>query len=383
MRTDFYKGYTLDRGFQVFLEGYPAARHTLDYSYLDLHPFLPGAIIRYRNSFSTLSDPFRAPWLALRGLFAPVGGLLDKLRVALLRSELLSKSVDDILDGRKESLGLDIYLQKKGFSKRFISTFFRPFYQGIFLAPLSEQTQRMFEFVFRTFAVAPASLPANGIGAVAKQMHQALPSNVNQRFNARVTEIGQGFVKIGSEQLKADAVIIATEGPEAMRLLGDRIETTSSRGSICLYFGKKGKSPVGQPILVLNGDESDGPVNNMIVASDVVPTYAPKGCALISATIVGDALGRSDQVLEGEVRKQMGKWFGEDEIAEWELLRIYRIPHSQTAQGPDFVFDKETALGGGLFVCGDHRNSPTLHGAIVSGRQAAERALAYCTQRNV
>lgn len=330
-----------------------------------------------------MSDPFRAPSLALRALFAPVGGLLDKVRVAMLRAELISKSVDEVLDERVESLALDAYLRKKGFSQRFISTFFRPFYQGIFLAPLSEQTQRMFEFVFRTFAVAPASLPARGIGAVAEQMSQALPANVDMRLNTRVTELGEGFVRINGEELKADVVVVATEGPEAVRLLGGRIETSSSRGSICLYFGKKGKSPVGRPILVLNGDEGDGPVNNMFVASDVVPEFAPEGYALISTTVVGNAQGYTDEMLEREVREQMERWFGQEEVTNWELLRIYRIPHSQTAQGPDFTFDKETTMGGGIFVCGDHRNSPTLHGAIVSGRQAAERALAYCVQGNV
>lgn len=319
----------------------------------------------------------------MRALFAPVGGFLDKLRVAMLRAELISKPVDEILDERAEPLTLDSYLRRKGFSQQFISTFFRPFYQGIFLAPLSEQTQRMFEFVFRTFAVAPASLPARGIGAVAEQMRQALPTNVDLRLNAHVTDMGEGFVKTDEEELKADVVVVATEGPEAVRLLGGRIETGSSRGSVCLYFGKKGKSPVGQPILVLNGDEGDGPVNNMFVASDVVPAFAPEGHVLISTTVVGNAHGRDDDVLEGEVREQMGRWFGKEEVAKWELLRIYRIPHSQTAQGPDFIFEKETALGGGIFVCGDHRNSPTLHGAIVSGRQAAERAMAYCEQSNI
>ncbi len=33
-------------------------------------------------------------------------------------------------------------------------------------------------------------------------------------------------------------------------------------------------------------------------------------------------------------------------------------------------------LGGGLFVCGDHRNTATFDGALLSGRRAAEALLA-------
>eukprot|EP00177_Eucheuma_denticulatum_P005076 GFKZ01009252.1.p1 GENE.GFKZ01009252.1~~GFKZ01009252.1.p1 ORF type:complete len:464 (+),score=53.84 GFKZ01009252.1:112-1503(+) len=382
VRTDQYKGYTLDRGFQVFLEGYPSAKEQLDYEELDLRPFWPGAMIRFAGAFYTIADPFRSPLLAMNGLFAPVGNFVDKFRVALLRGKLLAKSVNSILNEGTKSLPLDVYLQKEGFSKIFVSAFFRPFYQGIFLAPLRNQSSKMFEFVFRTFAAAPASLPRTGIGAVTEQLGALLPPDVQVRLNTTVTEVGKGFVKIGNEELKCDVLVVATEGPEAIRLLGNRIDAGNSRGSICLYFSKEGPSPVGRPMLVLSGEEGDGPVNNMFVVSDVVPTAAPKDCVLISTTIVGDDLGRSDDNLEQEVREQMSRWFGIDEVREWELLKIYRIPHSQTAQDPDFSFEKGTDLGDGVFVCGDHRNSPTLHGAIVSGKQAAEEARLYISRKD-
>jgi len=54
------------------------------------------------------------------------------------------------------------YLRKEGFTSSMIDRFFSPFYQGIFLAPLEEQSSRMFEYVFRMFLSAPASLPSKG-----------------------------------------------------------------------------------------------------------------------------------------------------------------------------------------------------------------------------
>lgn len=336
--------------------------------------FLPGASIHYQGAFHTISDPFREPLLSLSGLFAPVGSLVDKLRVALLRTQLLLTAVDEILSTPPKPL--DAHLKLASFSDRFINTFFRPFYQGIFLAPLSEQSSTMFSFVFRMFAEAPASLPAAGIGAITQQMRNALGDAVDVKLNTRVIEIGDGNVTTDSGTITAPIIIVATEGPEAVRILGGDITTTDSRGSICLYFTSE-TAPRTRPMLTLNGDgDIDGPVNNMFIPNTVASSYAPKGKTLISTTIVGDELGKSDAELEASVRQQMKGWFGSD-VDKWSLLRIYRIPHSQSAQNPDYIFEKDVMLGEGLFVCGDHRNSPTLNGAILSGRQAAEKALAY------
>lgn len=46
--------------------------------------------------------------------------------------------------------------------------------QGIYLAPLSEQSSRMFEFVFKMFAERGISLPKAGIGAVSDQLASQL-----------------------------------------------------------------------------------------------------------------------------------------------------------------------------------------------------------------
>jgi len=59
VRTDRVEGFQLDRGFQVFLTGYPEARTTLDYSSLGLKPFYSGALVRYAGQFHRMSDPLR------------------------------------------------------------------------------------------------------------------------------------------------------------------------------------------------------------------------------------------------------------------------------------------------------------------------------------
>lgn len=54
---------------------------------------------------------------------------------------------------------------------------------------------------------------------------------------------------------------------------------------------------------------------------------------------------------------------------------VCRIPYAQPAQNSPYTVGDggQLEVRPGLFVIGDHRISPTLHGAISSGRLAAEQ----------
>jgi len=47
VRTDQVDGFLLDRGFAIFLTGYPEAQKVLDYEALNLRPFYAGADVRF------------------------------------------------------------------------------------------------------------------------------------------------------------------------------------------------------------------------------------------------------------------------------------------------------------------------------------------------
>lgn len=65
-----------------------------------------------------------------------------------------------------------------------------------------------------------------------------------------------------------------------------------------------------------------------------------------------------------------------DHIAAVLFLLVCRIPFAQPNQSPPTNFRRPVALGGKLYVCGDHRDSATFDAAIASGRRAAEALLA-------
>src|SRR5690606_35338228 len=131
--------------------------------------------------------------------------------------------------------------------------------------------------------------------------------------------------------LSSRAVVLAVEGPEAARLSLGRVAAPSSGASTSLYFAAP-ESPLGKPYLLLNGDRT-GPINNLCVPSDVAPSYAPAGQALVCASLLGpsgkSAGARAD--LESEVRRQLSEWFG-GQVERWEYLRDYSIPHALPGQ---------------------------------------------------
>lgn len=365
VRTDVVDGFQLDRGFQVLLTAYPEARRVLDYERLGLRAFESGALIRRDGGFARLADPRRHPLKALEGLRAP-GGLLDKLRVVRLRGRLARHSLNELLTAPQVTTAEA--LRREGFSGAFVDAFFRPFLGGIFLDPSLETSSRLFAFVFKLFSEGEAALPAAGMQAIPRQLAEGLPEGTI-RYGATVESADPGEVVLaGGERLKARSVVVAADGPEAARLTG-ALEAPAPRAVTTLHYAAE-RSPVGEPLLVLNG-EGRGPINDLCVPSDVAPSYAPPGAALVSATVLGiPAL--TDGQLDTAVREQLSGWFGA-QVRGWRLLRVLRIPFALPAQPPAAVspVERPARLQDGLFVCGDHRGTASIQGAMVSGRRAA------------
>ena len=176
------------------------------------------------------------------------------------------------------------------------------------------------------------------------------------------------MVIAGGERLAAPAIVVAADGPEAARLTG-AVEAPAARGVTTLHYAAE-RSPVGEPVLVLNG-EGRGPVNDLCVPSDVAPSYAPPGAALVSATVLG-VPPLPTRALDAAVREQLRGWFGA-QVDGWTPAP--RPPHPVRAPGAAaggaLPAERPVRLREGLYVCGDHRDTASIQGAMVSGRRAA------------
>ena len=125
---------------------------------------------------------------------------------------------------------------------------------------------------------------------------------------------------------------------------------------------------------MLNSDGTS-PVNNLVDMSAASPDYAPAGQTLLAVSVIG--LPASDDAeLDLAIREQMRGWYGES-VQSWRHLRTYRIPHAlpqyrpvTNRQPPDY-----RAVEPGVYCCGDFRESPSINGALESGRNCAAAIL--------
>ena len=277
------------------------------------------------------------------------------------------------------------------------------------MAPLENQSSRMFSFVFKMFSEGSATLPLGGMAAVSKQLEaKALESGVDVRVNCAVSQLrqreGGGFLidtNEGKTCFEADSVVVATDVAVAQTLLSRvaKIEINepdikiAQRSVGCLYYSFEGEAPVSDPILILNGEGKnrgtlESPINNVCFPSSVHANVAPQGYGLCSVCILGgtiDAYKGNEEELDQAVREQLGSWFPnfQDAIrSSWQLKQIYYIPNAQPLQdgafaatvngGRDCTEFRGEKLPSQLYVCGDHMATSSLNGALESGVYAGK-----------
>ncbi len=367
-RTDKVDGFLLDRGFQVLLTAYPAAKRLLDYEKLDLRRFEPGALVRYQGKFHRFADPWRRPRHFLATALSPIATIGDKLRVARLKRRVCHGSLEQLYQLPETTT--DARLRDEGFSNRIIEHFFRPFLGGVFLEAELQTSSRMFDFVFRMFAEGEAALPAQGMGQMARQVSDTLPAETI-KTNARVKNIVKNLVKLESgEALTAENIVVASDAPAAARMLGDR-SLTNWHQVTCVYFAAD-QPPIEEPILVLNGEKA-GPINNLCVPSQVAQSYAPNGQSLVSVSVLGIHNSGADGSMLNRVVQQLVEWFG-DGVKDWRHLKTYEIPLALPDQSPPALtpVSKPSKREEGIYLCGDYLDTASIQGAIVSGQRAAD-----------
>jgi phytoene dehydrogenase-like protein len=368
VRTDKFEGFLLDRGFQVFLTTYSEAKRLLNYEALQLRNFRSGAIIRDGNQVFEVKNPLKEPLSAFSALAAPMGSLADKMKVAQLAFKL-SRQTDEHLLAEPATTTLE-FLRAHGLSEKMIRVFFKPFFGGVFLERELRTASNFFQFVFRHFAIGDAALPARGIGAIPEQIASQLPADC-VRKNVEVLRIaGKTIYLPGGETIHPDTLVLAVDESAVAALMGKEAPDTAKvfHTTTCTYFAAK-QSPANNRLLTLHTNDASL-VHNLCVPSDVAPTYAPEGQALISVSTQGKVPATDKELTEG-IRKELISWYG-DAVREWRHLKTYRIQAALPQYLPPATEPLAIQLNEHLYRCGDYTLYPSLNAAMQSGRQVAE-----------
>ena len=378
VRSRSHRGYTLDRGFQALQTGFPAVQRELDLDDLDLRRIDPGAVICRPGSRSTVADPFQDPGALLETLTNRELTTGDKLRLLRLRRELRARSWGSIFAGSDRST-LEALLDR-GFSDGFVDAFARPFYGGITLDRSLETSSRVFEAVTKALLSGPSAVPADGMGAVTRQLaRRAETAGATIHTGSSVETVSsdgeRATAQVRGSEHAADAVVVATDARTARSLTG--IESIPTRHHSCAtqyYSLPEESAPDGRRIHLNATDE--GP-SHCLTLSNVVPEYADGDRALLSVTTLDD-LEASDAKLDDRTRRALGSWYPERHFGDLELLATDRIEFGQFAQPPGSHDDlpDATAPRGPCYLAGEYTRWSSVAGAFDSGRTTAQRVLA-------
>ncbi len=366
VRTDTVDGFRLDRGFQILLTPYPETKQLLDYEALQLQNFGSGAIIRKNGKFSTMPNPLKNPLTAPQALLAPVGSLGDKFKILKLSSQVKAKENSTFFATQTPHSTL-AFLSHFGYSQDMIQSFFQPFFSGVFLEKELLTADSFFQFLFKQFATGEAAVPAEGMQAIPAQLASRLPTQSIRLQTVVQTIHDQTVLVKGGEEIKADAIVIATDARQALAW-NPQWPAVEFNSTTCFYFTAQ-VSPLTKPMLAINAD-ADGLINHVAVMSDMAPSYAPDGQVLVSANVVGQSKLPETELVQ-RVQREMMHWFG-DQAKSWRHLRTYRIPQALPQYFPDSPPSPPLKINDFTYQCGDYTRYPSLNAAMQSGREVAE-----------
>jgi phytoene dehydrogenase-like protein len=361
VRTDLVDGFRLDHGFQIISPGYPALRRLVDLPALRPHKFWRAVRVAGDGRARLLGNPLDTP-AALLGLVHGPVATRDVLALAAISlrdglgpARLLTGAAD-----QETSAELDRW----GLSGPLVGRVLRPFLAGVFGDPGLTTSSRFFHLVWRSFLRAAPVLPELGVGALPRQLADRLPAGC-LRLDTPVRALdGRTVTTEAGERLTGRAVVIATDASTAAEFVPGLTEPDWN--ALHTTYFRAPTDPLGQPVITVDG--RGGPVLNAVVLSAVAPSYAPPGQALIAAT-TGEPL---DEIT---LRTELDRLFGVS-TRDWQALAHYSIPHALPRMTPPHPLRRPVRLEPGRYVCGDHRDTSSVQGALVSGERAARAVLA-------
>jgi phytoene dehydrogenase-like protein len=377
-------GFIIDRGFQVLLDAYPAARRWVDYEAIRALPFDGGAHVWTGKRLVPLANPLLHPEAVVRDATSSLFGFADKVRLAKLAVSVLKTDWQSAAEAAQSSLGAmsaETALWASGFSRNFLDRFARPFWGGIQLDPTLEQSAGPMLFTLKMFLEGRAVLPADGVGAMAAFLAARLPAD-SVRLNARVDALIRDEtgavtgIRSGGMEIPAAAVVVAMDPPAARELTGIRTLPDAGDGleSVTVFLAGPDEPGTG-PRLVVNGT-GRGVVNHLAPLSDAQPAYARHGMSLLAAVAVGEATTRDDDALAELAHVETAAMLGQ-RAGDWRVVAVRRVPFSQFSQRPGVYSRLPGNEPGppGLFLASEATVDSSYNGAMLSGEGAARAVL--------
>lgn len=364
IRTDEVDGFLMDRGFQVLNPAYPAVQQHIDVDALGLQSFGSGACVRREDRFAVLADPRREPQ-HLGGVLR--SGYLDPARLAALirwAAPALGP-VRRLTHGPDRSRGEA--MDEAGLSGP-LREVVDAFIAGVVLEDDGSTSDNYVRLQLRMFALGAPGLPRQGMQALPEQLAAGLVQPVRTGVRVRSIEQGRVGATVRAQGLSARAqlVVVATGARAAQELVG--VPAAAMKGVVTDWFTMPA-APQAPPMLVLDGrGAAAGPVKNAAVVTAAAPSYAPPGRHMVQSSCLLDDGGAPSVA---EVLRHTGELYGVD-TGDWELLLRHEVPEALPVQPAPLRTRRPMQVSDSVVVCGDHMDTASIQGALVSGTRAAQ-----------
>ncbi|MCZ0989604.1 NAD(P)/FAD-dependent oxidoreductase [Streptomyces diastatochromogenes] len=392
MSTEKVDGFRLDRIGQLLSTSYPELRRTAGLDSLTLRRFAPGVLLHRDGRTHRAGAPaaagsarahsmWCAPWQAPQGPGGRAGpgrcagGRRGRPGPPGRRPGPDRRHPVERLLSRPEQPAAQA-LAARGVPARTIDGFLRPLLAALLCDPELTTSSRCADLALHSFASGRLCVPEGGAEVLPELLAGALPPGT-VRTGVRVTSVSTTSVTTAEHgEIRCRAVLLATDARAAAELLpGLRVPDfhpvtvvhhTTDEPAAVLATGTS---------LLLDADRG-GPVAHTAVLSNVDPSRAPAGRVLISSTV----LGTPPDGIDTAVRIHLSRLYGTS-TRRWETLAVHHTPQAIPAMRPPHDLRRPVRLLAGLYVCGDHRDTSTVQGALHSAHRAAAAVLADLGRR--
>ncbi|QLJ00778.1 FAD-dependent oxidoreductase [Streptomyces sp. NEAU-sy36] len=387
MSTEKVDGFRLDRIGQLLSTSYPALRLTPGLDSLVLRRFAPGVLLHRDGRVHRAGAPagggsargalhvVRALASAPRGAAAPpgrggapVGGAMDQARLGAALSRLAATPVERLL--ARPELPAAQALAARGVPARTVDGFLRPLLAALLCDPGLTTSSRCADLALRAFASGRLCVPEGGAEMLPELLARALPPGT-VHTGVRVTSVSTTSVATAEHgEIRCRAVLLATDARAAAELLpGLRVPEFHPVTVVHHTTDEPAAAFATGSSLLLDADRG-GPVAHTSVLSNVDPSRAPAGRVLISSTV----LGTPPEGVDTAVRIHLSRLYGTS-TRRWETLAVHHTPEAVPVMRPPHDLRRPVRLLAGLYVCGDHRDTSTVQGALHSSHRAVRALL--------
>ncbi|WP_426363520.1 NAD(P)/FAD-dependent oxidoreductase [Streptomyces sp. E-08] len=383
LATDLVDGFLLDRVGPLLTLSPEELRTTPGLDGLELRPFTPGVLVHSDGRYARWGVPHPRRTAGHRGggVHRGVGGAfsvaralasaprnpaasLDQARLGASLVRLAATPAQRLL-ARPERTAREALTSR--LPARTVQGVLRPLLAALLADPDLGMSSRQADLALRAFARGRPAVPEGGAAALPERLAAALPPGT-VRTGVRVTDVSVTRVATaGHGVFGCRSVLLATGARTAAELLpGLRVPAFHP---VTVLHHTAPVAPASDPTLLLESDPG-GPVAHTAVMSAVDPTRAPAGRVLVTSTV----LGTPPDDTERRVRKHLATLYGTS-TDDWELLALHHTREAVPAMPPPHDAHRPVRLLAGLYVCGDHRDTSTVSGALTSARRATSALL--------